>query len=182
MKEKEMVNHPQDTIWKEISEFPNFEISINADIRNIRTKKLRKISIGKRGYPVCSFCKKGKLYLRTLHTLFAKAFIPNPNNLPQINHIDGNKNNCSIENLEWCTAKQNNIHARNTGLHKSDGDKAVLQYDLEGNLIKEFKSASEASRILKISRSNICNVCNHRKNQKGYEYKTYKNYIWKWKK
>lgn len=169
-------------LWRIIEEFPEFEISTKANIRNIKTQKLRKTPISKRGYPVCSFMKNGKLYLRTLHTLYAKAFIPNPNNYNQINHIDGDKTNCCIENLEWCTSKQNNIHARLTGLHNSDGDKPVLQCDLNGNTIREFKSASEASRILKINRSNICNVCNCRKNKKGYTYKTYKNYIWKWKK
>lgn len=170
--EKETVNYPVE--WKIIEEFPNFEISITAIVRNRFTLKQRKISIGKRGYPVLSFRKGGKLYLRTLHSIFAKAFIPNPDNKPHINHIDGDKYNCSIANLEWVTPKENIIHARSIGLRKSDGDKKVGQFK-SGQLLQVFKSASEASRVLKINRSNICNCA--RGNTK---LKTYKDYEWRY--
>jgi hypothetical protein len=168
-------------IWKVVEDFPSYEVSSLARVRKIDTQRIRKTPIGKRGYPVCSLVKDGKVHLATLHRLVAKAFIPNPYNLPQINHIDGNKANCSISNLEWCTPRHNMLHARETGLHKSDGDKPVLQYTLDGSLVAEYKSASEAARVNGISRSTICNVCCHRKNDNGYEYKTYKGFIWKWK-
>ena len=176
---KEMVNHAG--MWKPIREFPLYEISSDGRVRRVGENKVRKISIGKRGYPVLSLRKDGKTYVRTLHRLLADAFIPNPNNLPEINHIDGNKTNFSLSNLEWCTRKHNDNHARRTGLHKSDGDKAVVQYSLSGVPIAEYKSASEAARKTGASRSAIANVCNRRKNQKGYEHKTNHGYIWRWK-
>lgn len=169
---EDKVNHPEE-YWIDIEEFPNYEISNKARIRKKDTKKVRKISVGKRGYPVISLKKEGKLYLRTLHILFARAFIPNPENKPQVNHIDGDKCNCSLTNLEWVSCKENNAHARKTGLHISDGDKRIGQYK-DGILIRIFKSASEASRITKFNRGNICSCARGNtklKTTKGYEWK-----------
>ena len=161
--------------WFQINEFPNYEITKSGKIRNKKTKKNKKISNGKRGYPVVSLTKNKKMNLRTMHILLARQFIPNPNNKPEVNHIDGNKNNYSLSNLEWVTSKENLFHARKTGLHLSDGDKKVLQYDKNMNFIKEYKSASEASRCTKIARGNICSVA--RGNTK---HKSAGGYIWKY--
>ena len=156
-----------DKQWYEIKEFPNYEITKDGNIRNKNTKKIRKISRGKMGYPVISLIKDGKMYLRTIHVIMARQFIPNPDNLPQVNHKDGNKGNYALSNLEWVTERENMIHARMTGLHKSDGDKRILQYDKNMTFIREYKSASEASRITKISRSNICSVARGNTRQKS---------------
>lgn len=161
--------------WKTIEEFPNYEISIDGEVRNKITRKNKKPSVGKRGYYVFSMVKDGKSYLRTQHIMLAKAFIPNPDNLPQINHIDGNKLNNKIDNLEWCTAQENLLHARKSGLHKSDGDKRTIQYSLDGEIVNIFKSASEAARKTGIKRCNISSVA--RGNTKM---KTAGGYIWKY--
>lgn len=167
------VNHPEE-IWVTIEEFPQYEISNTAKVRHKTKKKERKLSIGKRGYPVISFRKDGKQYLRTLHILFARAFIPNPENKLEVNHIDGDKCNCTLNNLEWVSSKENNNHARETGLHTSDGDKQIGQYK-DGQLIAVYKSASEASRITGFNRGNICSCA--RGNTK---LKTTKEYEWKY--
>ena len=71
------------------------------------------VHINRNGYKFVVLGRNGDEFL---HRLIAEAFIPNPNNLPIINHIDGNKLNNSIENLEWCTHSQNTLHAYETGL------------------------------------------------------------------
>lgn len=111
---------------------------------------------------------------KQLHILIATQFIENPNNKPFVNHKDGNKTNNSIENLEWATCKENNIHAYEMNLNKRQI--AVKQYTLDGVYIKTFRSISSACLELKYSISivNVINNC-----CKGY-YKHAKNYIWKY--
>ena len=63
------------------------------------------------GYMLVDMRKNGKRYMRLVHRLVADAFLPNPDNLPQINHIDGNNSNNKLSNLEWCTCSENQYHA-----------------------------------------------------------------------
>ena len=83
-----------------------------------------------------------------VHKIVAETFIPNPDNKPLVNHIDGNKTNNCITNLEWATHGENVQHAYDTGLKITRG---IIQYDLKMNKISEFNSAGEASRKLNIS-------------------------------
>jgi len=68
------------------------------------------------GYKQVFICVNNKRYMRYVHRLVAECFIPNPNGLPEVNHLDGNKGNNSVENLEWCTRSENARHAVRTGL------------------------------------------------------------------
>lgn len=161
--------------WNTISEFPEYEISQNGLIRNKRTERVKIPYIGKRGYPVVSLQRDGKQYLRTVHILLARTFIPNPLNRMQVNHIDGNKTNYALSNLEWCTSKENMNHARLTGLHTSDGDKAVKQFTLKGDFVCRYKSISEASRCTGINRCAIGKVA------KGVpRYRTAGGFVWRY--
>lgn len=72
----------------------------------------------RKGYATVILRKNGVSKVHSIHRLIAEAFIPNPDNLPYINHIDGNKSNNDISNLEWCTQLENMRHAFNTGLIK----------------------------------------------------------------
>jgi hypothetical protein len=96
-----------------------------------------------------------KQYL--LHRLVAKVFIPNPDNKEQVNHIDGNKQNSCVNNLEWCTNQENQIHKINTGL--SNCTKKIIQYDLKMNKINEFNSQKDASTKLNICHTSISKCC-----------------------
>ena len=115
-----------------------------------------------------------------IHRLVAQAFIPNPNNLLEINHIDGNKkNNCSI-NLEWVTRSRNNKHAFEMGLKKSmigsknPRAKKVVQYDLEMKESAIYDSIREIERRKGYRHSSIILCCQGKK-------ETAYNYIWKYK-
>ncbi len=107
----------------------------------------------------------------TLHRLVALAFIENIENKEQVNHIDGNKLNNSVSNLEWVTNTENQIHKFKIGLGNNYTRK-ITQYDLQMNKIKDFNSIIEASKELNIAKSNIRGVItNYRKSAGGFIFK-----------
>jgi hypothetical protein len=106
-----------------------------------------------------------------LHRIVALTFIDNSENKEQVNHIDGNKLNNAVNNLEWVTNKENQIHKFKTGLGNNFTRK-IVQYDLGMNKIKEFNSIVEASKELKIGKTNIHGVItNYRKTAGGFIFK-----------
>ena len=104
-------------IWNSI--FNNHSVSNHGRIRNDITGKIRKPVVTKLGYQQIKIV--GKMYL--LHRLIAIGFIPNPNNLPEVNHKNGIKTDNRVENLEWCTKSENIRHAIKTGLKNMSGSK-----------------------------------------------------------
>lgn len=148
-----------------------------------REKILKPVNIGN-GYVRVMLCKNktNKLYL--VHRLVAQAFIENPTNLPCINHIDENKQNNSVENLEWCTHKYNcNFGTRNERAGKAISNntnrskeiskalsKKVYQYSKDLELISVWKSTQEAQRQ-GFNSGHISACCNGK-------LKTHKGYIW----
>ena len=117
--------------------------------------------------------KDNKNKSRKVHRIVAETFIPNPNNLPQVNHIDENPKNNRVDNLEWCSNIENQLHAWKLGLQtpywkgKFGKDhitsKKVKQYDKNKNLIKIWDSVSEASKTLNINDASISRCCLHHK-------------------
>jgi hypothetical protein len=106
-----------------------------------------------------------------LHRIVALTFIENPENKEQVNHIDGNKTNNAVSNLEWVTNQENQIHKFKTGLGNNFTRK-IGQYDLEHNLIKEFSSIVGASKELNIGKSSIGGILsNYRKTAGGFIFK-----------
>ena len=121
------------------------------------------------GYPMVCLCKNGKNTTRRVHRLVAEAFIPNPNALPEINHIDEDKTNCAAYNLEWCDHKYN----INYGARTEKTCRPVSMYSCNMELIKTYPSLREACRDNDFRcPGNISNVLNGKA-------KTAYGYVWK---
>ncbi len=170
-------------IWKDIKDYESlYQVSNLGNVR--RKNKILKLQKGPYGYLIVCLSKKGKKITKRVHRLVAETFISNSNNSLEVNHIDGDKTNNRVENLEWCTCQQNIQHAYNIGLKKpplnmlekkgkdNPGSKKVLQYNLNGKLIREWDSLSDINRELKYSVSFISQCC------RGYYKKAY-GYKWK---
>lgn len=112
------------------------------------------------GYLFVNLCKDGIQKHYNIHRLVAEAFIPNPNNLPIINHKDENKHNNCVDNLEWCDYSYNNTYGNRKSKIQQKTGRKTYQYDLDGNLIAVWPSQREASRQLKISGGNVCKAVN----------------------
>ena len=164
--------HLENEIWKEI------------DIENEDTKGYYISSLGrfknKKGVIMCNYKPhhSGYIYLRVnikkyaLHRLVALAFIENLETKHFVNHIDGNKVNNSVNNLEWLTCSENNLHSHKMGLTNGHKRK-IIQYDLEMNEIKKFDTIKEASKSLNICYSSVKAVLYKKQNKAG-------NYIFKY--
>lgn len=146
-----------------IKDYPNYSVSRLGNVRNDKTGRILKPGIT-RGYLRVCLCKNGEHKNYRVHRLVAEAFIPNPLGLPQVNHIDENKLNNRAENLEWCTIQYNQEYSN---------AKQVVQYDLNGNLIANWKSTHEIQRQLGFSQGYISSCCTGR-------HKTAYGYIWRY--
>ena len=128
-----------------------------------RKKFLKPRLVG--GYHQVVLCKDGKKKDLYIHRLVAEAYIPNPDNLPQVNHKDEDKSNNCVENLEWCDAKYN----INYGTRTKKISKPVYCEELD----RTFKSQVEAARELGLKQCNIVSCCKGR-------YKTTGGYHWRY--
>jgi hypothetical protein len=170
-------------IWKDIEGFENYyQVSNIGRVRSLDRSvvysktgyngalgavfkgKILHIQTDKRGYVGLNFSKNRNITLHRIHRLVAIAFIKRVEGKAEVNHIDGNKGNNCVENLEWCNRSENNKHAFSAGLnyqHKGKFNKqsiAVDQYDLNGNFIRHFACQSDAEQY-GFNTSNISRCC-----------------------
>lgn len=149
-----------------------YQVSNLGNVRNFRTKKVLKGGCDLGGYRIVSLRKNNIQKTKTVHRLVAKAFIPNPDGLPCINHKDENKLNNNVENLEWCTYQYNNNYGTFTERRVKKRYKKVQQYDMNGNFIKEFTGLVNAQKETGINRNNITSVSKGKRNHAGgYKWK-----------
>ena len=135
-----------------------YEIYEDGRIINSLTGRELRGNVNSYGYRVVRLTKRGKHKDYKVHQLLAKTFIPNPNNYKCINHIDGDKLNNSLSNLEWCTHGQNTAHARTT-LHIDFTRKPVVQTTIDGKFVAIWNSANVAAHFMKGSSTMITACC-----------------------
>jgi len=155
-------------IWNDIIEdgiFLNYQVSNNGLVRNKITGKILKQDISNSGYyRVSIYFNKHDFKHRSVHRLVAIAFIPNPENKREVNHIDGNKLNNNVSNLEWVTRSENEIHAMKTGLFLNSGSNNANSKYLESQIhmvCKLFENKVPSmliSYITKINKNTLRNI------------------------
>ena len=168
--------------WKPVVGYEgHYQVSNFGRVKSIKFGKERILKPGtnKYGYLLVMLCKDGKVKGFTVHRLVAEAFLPNPHNYPCVNHKDENKQNNNVSNLEWCSAQYNNTYGtriERVAEKTTNGkcSKPVLQFDLNGNLIKEWKSINECGRKNGFNKGGICKCCQGKQ-------KTYKGFLWEYK-
>ena len=145
-------------MWKPIKDWEWYMVDEYGNVKNSRTNKLILGDKNNIGYNrVCLYDgKKHKRFFR--HRLVAEYFIPNPNNLPEVNHKDGNKDNCYFENLEWCTRSGNEKHAWQTNLkHYNSGTikNKPFVVEFENGISKTYQSQCILAKELNLSQATI---------------------------
>jgi hypothetical protein len=111
-----------------IKGFENYAVDDQGNIFSLPKKtrkgiRILKSTVGKNGYPMLDLCKDGEIKRFLVHRLIAQTLLPNPNNKEQVNHINGNKLDNRLENLEWNTRSENQKHAIKIGLRSAKGEK-----------------------------------------------------------
>ena len=178
-------------IWKSIDNFELYEVSNLGRVRSKKIKRSRSLTqpptinykilkphLEKRGYYTVIITNNYYILKVLVHRLVAKAFIDNPDNLPSVNHINENKLDNRVENLEWCTNEYNsnygtrNERIGNTAKRNMKQCKVTDQYSLDGTFIRRWDSLEQIYRQLGYNKSNISNCCSGK-------YKKAYNCIWK---
>lgn len=157
--------------------------------RVIKEKLLKQVKKGTCSYYSVNLPIKGKQHWKLVHRLVAQAFLPNPNNYPEVNHKDENKENNSITNLEWCDREYNHFYGT---ARERQGDTLkkgfqenkykikyhkipIIQFTLDGELVRKWDSAKDVERATGIQHRNICACC---RKHKGYY--TAGGYLWEY--
>lgn len=166
-------------IWKPIKGYEGlYEVSNTGKVKSLggkRTKKYESIlkQVKTNCYLQVTLCKDGKIKNCRVHRLVATAFLHNPENLPEVNHKDENKENNRVDNLEWCSRKYNNNYGTLRERMVKKLSKPVLQYTKTGEFIREWSSTHEVGKN-GFRQGNIVNCCNGK-------LKTAYGFIWKYK-
>ena len=133
---------------KEIKDFPGYTITDDGKVISYKFKEPRimKTWLQKSGYENIKLCKENHTYHFLIHRLVAEAFIPNPNNLPEVNHKNKIRNDTRVENLEWCSRKENLYDSYSTLSQIRNFKECLLVNSETKEIIGDFKSISAAAK------------------------------------
>ena len=174
--------------------YENYIVNEDGTVYSLFTNKVLKPNIMKTGYHTVELFNDSGSRRLSIHRLVAEAYIPNPAGLPQVNHKDENKANNSVDNLEWCTAKENMNYGtvmarriksaewfyrseRMKELARANGKavcRRVMQFTKDNKLVACYESIKEASAKLGINASHIGECC------MGKRYKTVGGFVWRY--
>lgn len=188
-----------DEIWKDISGYEGiYQVSNMGNVRSLdRLDNRGRITHGRElahkrdggNYHQVALCKDGKQIYRHIHRLVCEAFLPNPDNKPTVNHIDENKDNNRLDNLEWATYKENAHHGTRMarcyghrdyraigrkiaeGYRRNGRCRKVMQCDITGRPVREFEAIVDASETLETTPTAIRYAVDHQTVFKGYRWK-----------
>ena len=148
--------------WKDVKGYEGiYKISSKGRLKRLigplaKKERFLKVADNQSGYKFYTLCKNGKVKIMYAHRIVAMAFIPNPKNKEEVNHIDGDRSNNNLRNLEWVTRSENHHHRykvlkqRGVNYGKTGAlnwrSKKVLQLDMDGNLIREYPAVMEPMR------------------------------------
>lgn len=166
-------------IWKDVVGYEGlYMVSNIGNVKSLNYNKTNQEKIMNQPiiarYRNVHLSKNGMSKYIKVHRLVANAFVENPYNYPIVNHKDEDSLNNVYTNLEWCTIKYNNSYGTRLDRVAQKNKKAVLQYDLNGNFLKEWASASDVQKKLGYKRTNITNCCNGKQ-------KTSNGFVWRYK-
>ena len=163
-------------MWKKFiyeGQETDYSVSTEGEVRKDTTNYILSQS-SQQDYKFVGLIINGKQKRMRVHRMVALTFIDNPDNKPYVNHINGNRSDNNVENLEWVTPSENTQHAVNTGLFKSGRARAVVQYNLNGEQMATFESASEAARQTGGSQSKITMCCRRQRDSANdYQWRYY---------
>lgn len=155
-------------LWKDIEGYEGlYQISTLGRVKRVTTGRILKGGKNTSGYIQMYLYKQGIRDVNRIHRLVAESFIPNPENKPEVNHINEDKTNNRVDNLEWCTRKENSNHGtRNKRVSKTLSI-PILAINLTTGEVEEFYGITECSRQLGLHQQNITAVLKGRRNQTG---------------
>lgn len=146
---------------KQLVDFPNYYITTEGIVIN-KKNHIIKPFINNKGYVLVRLWNNNKAVSKLVHRLVAETFIPKIEGKCEVNHIDGDKTNNNVDNLEWCTRQENNIHAKLLGAKQYSSEFRgikIAQYDINNTLIKVYPSLREAGKAVNGDHGNIKKAC-----------------------
>ena len=155
-------------IWKDIEDYEGlYQVSNLGRVKSSDTNRILKGNKDRGGYLLVNLYKNSVSSTKKIHRLVAQAFIPNPENKPQVNHIDENKTNNMVSNLEWSTNKENSNHGTRTDRSSKTRSISIIATNLKTDESTEFHGGGECARQLGLHHSSITSVLKGRYKQTG---------------
>ena len=174
-------------VWKDIAGYEGlYQVSNLGRVKSLKgfnlntgcyesRVKILKLSHNRRGYPMVMLIDKTERKGKTVHRLVAEAFIPNHENLPQVNHKDEDKRNNHVSNLEWCSNAYNHDYGTRIERCAEKLKKKIIQYSLDNSFIAEYDGVRDAAKVNGFKASSSISECCSGKRKTAY------GYVWKYK-